>query len=237
MLINDAMRAATPRVLRRVAMTYQTTLGVGQQDVLRLVPADHPDPLHGRLRPVVGPLPRLVPPGGPSARARPHRGRHTRDGTAQGATRKPGRVRRGCRDPRVERCAAGPRAERRRLAAWRPVHAVHAAQLRHPAVSRVHVGAQRVQPGRGGSPGGGHGNALLPRWARHVRGAGGRARARRGGPGRHTTTRPIRRGSPDGSAASIPCTTTTPRGSPGPGSAARRGRRPAGSTGMGRVSP
>ncbi|OLD65502.1 MAG: hypothetical protein AUI47_01885 [Acidobacteria bacterium 13_1_40CM_2_68_5] len=81
---------------------------------------------------------------------------------------------------------SGDPGERGRLEARGAVDAVHAEELRDPALPGLHLGAQHVQPVGRRSAGGDHRHAVLPRRARELRRAserlpGHRARPRRNG--------------------------------------------------------
>jgi len=71
-----------------------------------------------------------------------------------------------------------------RLGARRRLVAVPAADVRHAALRRLHVGPQRLQPGRGEGARGAHRKPVLPRRARRVRGGPERVPGLRGRPER-----------------------------------------------------
>ena len=111
-------RQALPRTQRRRARRGDRRLGL--EALLRLLAADHADPLHGPTGPVVRSVAAALPPAGPAARPRPDRADHTRDDRSRRAARAPlGLLRRRLqRRPAVR--GRGRLSRRRPLR--RPVH-------------------------------------------------------------------------------------------------------------------
>ena len=138
-------REAVPGLERRGAR--RRGLRLGAEGALRLRAADHRHPPHGGpgtvLRPGVALLRPARPAAGAGSRGADHRGER-RPGRAP---RPPRRAHRGDRRLLLARQAGGGhRLHRRGLDPGHRLGPLPARHLRHPAVRRLHIGAQHLQP-------------------------------------------------------------------------------------------